>query len=92
LTNTIFDSHKIPLSEWLDFLLSIFGYGSFSLVSKSNRNAYNTTRFWMDKVFLVLREYQDTLVLSGELQLDETYYKVSTRQTKPMVVNYHGPI
>jgi transposase-like protein len=76
LTNTIFDSHKIPLSEWLDFLLSIFGYGSFSLVSKSNRNAYNTTRFWMDKVFLVLREYQDTLVLSGELQLDETYYKV----------------
>lgn len=76
LTNTIFDSHKIPLSEWLDFLLSIFGYGSFSLVSKSNRNAYNTTRFWMDKVFLVLREYQDALVLSGELQLDETYYKV----------------
>jgi transposase-like protein len=76
LTNTIFDSHKIPLSEWLDFLLSIFGYGSFSLISKNNRNAYNTTRFWMDKVFLVLRKYQDTLVLSGELQLDETYYKV----------------
>lgn len=56
LTNTIFDSHKLPLTEWLDFLLSIFGYGSFSLTSKSNRNAYTTTRYWMDKVFLVLRD------------------------------------
>jgi hypothetical protein len=33
------------LSEWLDFMLSVFGYGSFRLVSKSNRNAYNTTRY-----------------------------------------------
>ncbi|MDA3821184.1 MAG: hypothetical protein PF450_01040 [Bacteroidales bacterium] len=33
LTDTIFDSHKIPLTEWLDFLLSIFGHGSFNLVS-----------------------------------------------------------
>jgi transposase-like protein len=76
LTNTIFDSHKLPLTEWLDFLLSIFGYGSFSLTSKSNRNAYTTTRYWMDKVFLVLKEYQSTLVLSGEVELDETFYKV----------------
>jgi hypothetical protein len=39
------------LSEWLDFMLSVFGYDSFRLVSKSNRNAYNTTRYWMDKMF-----------------------------------------
>lgn len=76
LTDTIFDSHKIPLTEWLDFLLSIFGFGSFNLVSKGNRNAYNTTRYWMDKVFLVLRGYQDTLVLREKVQLDETFYKV----------------
>ena len=30
----------------------------------------------MDKVFLVLREYQNSLVLSGDVELDETYYKV----------------
>ncbi len=76
LTNTIFDSHKIPLTEWLDFLLTIFGYGSFNLTSKNNRNAYTTTRYWMDKVFLVLREYQNSLILSGDVELDETYYKV----------------
>jgi transposase-like protein len=82
LTNTIFDSHKLPLTEWLDFLLSIFGYGSFSLTSKSNRNAYTTTRYWMEKVFLVLREYQGTLVLSGEVELDETFYKVRNSDIK----------
>lgn len=76
LTNTIFDSRKIPLTEWLDFLLSIFGYGSFRLVSKSNRTAYNTTRYWIDKVFIVLRDYQNDIVLSEKIQLDETFYKV----------------
>lgn len=76
LSNTIFDSRKIPLTEWLDFLLSVFGYGSFKLVSKTNRNAYNTTRYWIQKVFIVLREYQAELILKDEIQLDETYYKV----------------
>jgi transposase-like protein/DNA-directed RNA polymerase subunit RPC12/RpoP len=92
LTDTIFDSHKIPLTEWLDFLLSIFGHGSFNLVSKNNRNAYNTTRYWMDKVFLVLRDCQVGLVLREDIQLDETYYKVrqSDIETKEEGKQYRG--
>ena len=31
INNTIFDSHKIPISEWIGFLLDIFGHGSFGL-------------------------------------------------------------
>lgn len=92
LTNTIFDSHKIAISEWLDFLLSVIGYGSFTLVSKSNRNAFNTTRYWIEKVFLVLREYQASIVLSEECQLDETYYKVRNPDIvlKPDGKQYRG--
>ncbi len=75
-TNTIFDGHKVSMSEWLDFLLLIFGYGSFALTSKSNRNAYNTTRYWMDKVFLVLRGSLDDIVLKGVVYIDETYLSV----------------
>lgn len=75
-TNTIFDGHKVSVSEWLDFLLTIFGYGSFSLTSKTNRNAYNTTRYWMDKVFLVLKGCQDGVVLGGVVFIDETYVSV----------------
>jgi len=54
LTNTIFDSHKLSLSEWMGFLLDIFGFGSFNLTSKVNRNANNTTKYWISKVFLLL--------------------------------------
>lgn len=76
LTNTIFDQRKIPISEWLDFLLSLMGNGSFSLTSKSNRNAFNTTKFWFRKVFSLLTDWQDSIMLEGRVYLDETYYSV----------------
>lgn len=76
VTNTIFDNHKVSITEWIDFLLSLFGYGSTNLVSKNNRNAFNTTSYWLDKVFLVVSGTQDDTVLSGNVQLDESYYSV----------------
>ncbi len=76
ITNTIFDQRKIPISEWLDFLLSLIGYGSFALTSKSNRNAFTTTKYWFSKVFLLLSEWQDSIVLDGTVYLDETFYSV----------------
>ena len=76
MTGTIFDQRKIPITEWLDFILSILGYGSFRLTSKANRNAYNTTRYWMDKLFLLLRGWQDHIILNGRIYLDETFYSV----------------
>lgn len=76
ITNTIFDSRKISLSEWLDFLLDILSYSSFTLASKGNRNATNTTKYWMDKVFRVLRGYQDDILLREKVYLDEAFYKV----------------
>ena len=76
ITGTIFDQRKIPITEWLDFLITVFSYGSFRLTSKSNRNAYNTTRFWMEKVFLLLKSWQDRIILAGRVFLDETYYSL----------------
>lgn len=76
ITGTIFDSHKIPISEWMGFLLDLFGYGSFSLTSKVNRNSYNTTSYWVDKVFLVLDGIQDDIMLNGKVWIDETFLKV----------------
>lgn len=92
LTNTIFDSRKIPISEWLDFLLDIFGYSSFNLASKGNRNANNTTKYWMNKVFLVLRSCQSDIILEGDILIDETYYKVRSTdiRRKPSGLEYRG--
>ena len=75
-TNTIFENHKIAITEWIEFLLDIFNYGSTSLTSKVNKNGMNTSLYWLHKTFLVLREYQKNIILSGNVFIDETYYKV----------------
>ena len=78
LTNTIFENHKIPITEWIEFCLNIFGYMSISSASKSNKNSFTTTRYWLQKIFLLLENYQNAIVLSGNIQIDETYYSVIT--------------
>ncbi len=82
ITNTIFDNHKVSLTEWVDFLLSLFGFSSLNLASKSNRNACNTTRYWLDKVFLVVQGTQNDIMLSGKVQLDETYCSVRSNEVQ----------
>jgi transposase-like protein len=49
-TGTIFDNHKIPISEWMDYLLGLFRIQSFQSISKSNRNSDTTTNYWTAKV------------------------------------------
>lgn len=92
ITNTIFDSRKIPISQWLDFLFDLFGYSSFHLASKGNRNAATTTRYWTRKVFLTLREYQDDIILRGNVYIDETFYAemIGDIQEKAPGIKYRG--
>ncbi len=73
LTNTIFDSHKIPISEWFEFLLHLFEFHSIKTSSYDNRNAESTGRYWLKKVFEVLKNIQDDVLLDGTIYLDEMY-------------------
>lgn len=82
LTNTIFGNHKISISEWIEFLLYLFGYESIQEISKSNRNSSTTSKFWLKKLFLVLEHYQDDIVLNGKIYLDEMYYKIKQSDVK----------
>lgn len=75
-TGTIFQDHKIPISGWIDFCPGIFRYQSFNSISKSNRNAYTTTKYWLSKLFLILEDYQKDIMLGGQVYLDETFIKV----------------
>jgi transposase-like protein len=76
LTNTIFDNHKISIIEWIQFFLNLFGFGSVSLTSKNNKNSIATSQYWFHKLFLVLKDYQNAIMLSGDVQIDETFYTV----------------
>lgn len=82
LTNTIFDNHKISITEWVEFCLDIFYYGSTTLISKVNKNSVNTSIYWLHKLFLILDKHQENIMLTGDVYLDETFYKVITREIK----------
>lgn len=76
VTNTIFENHKISITEWIEFLLNLFNYGSTTLISKVNKNSLNTSIYWLHKVFLILEDYQINVILSEKVYIDEMFYKV----------------
>lgn len=75
-TSTIFENHKLPVSEWIEYLLNLFGYSSLNLNSKTNKNSPTTSKYWLKKVFLLLEDYQSDIILKGKAYIDETYYTV----------------
>lgn len=74
LAGTIFDSRKIPLSEWIEFLVHLFQFHSVKTSSIDNRNAVTTGLYWLSKVFLVVDDIQSDIVFSGKVWIDETYF------------------
>jgi hypothetical protein len=60
---------------------------SLSAESWSNKNDYKTSRYWLQKLFLTLEGVQDDIVLSGEVWLDETFYRVRSDE---MVLKENG--
>ena len=65
ITKTIFDGHKISISEWIDYTLNILRYVSISADSWNSRNAITTSRYWLEKLFLILEEYGSTKPIIG---------------------------
>lgn len=93
VTGTIFDGHKIAIHEWIDYTLNIIRYVSINADSWNNRNAFTTARYWLEKIFLVLRVYySDIEPLSGRVCLDETYFTVRPEdiQRTPDGSKLHG--
>ncbi|MBQ9069216.1 MAG: IS1 family transposase [Eggerthellaceae bacterium] len=79
-TGTIFDDRKLPLSAWADFLVQVFSYESSNAMTREDRRSITTVPYWMAKLFSVLDGIQDGVVLSGRVQIDETYYPVPVAQ------------
>ena len=76
VTGTIFENHKISITEWMEYTLNILRYVSINADSWNNKNAFTTSRYWLEKLFLVLEESSHDIVLSDRVWLDETYYSV----------------
>lgn len=76
LTGTIFENHKISITEWIEFCLDLLNYGSITLSSKVNKNSFSTSKYWLNKLFLILKTYQEDIILKDRVYIDETYYSV----------------
>lgn len=81
-TGTIFDEHKLSISEWMEYCLNLFRHVSITADSWNNKNAFNTSRYWLQKLFLTLEGVQDSIVLGGTVWLDETYYRVRSEDVE----------
>ena len=86
-TGTIFDEHRISISEWIEYCLNIFRNVTVAADSWNNKNAFSTSRYWLEKLFLLLENYQDSIILSKKVWLDETYYSV---MMKDRITNEDG--
>jgi len=75
-TGTIFDEHRISISEWIEYCLNLFRHVSITADSWNNKNAFATSRYWLQKLFMTLERVQDEIVLSGNVWFDETFYRV----------------
>ena len=82
ITGTIFDCHKISISEWIEYCLNLFRYLSVKADSWNNRNAFTTSRYWLEKLFLVLEGYESDIILEGRIWFDETFYTVRSEDIK----------
>lgn len=78
-SGTISDEHKISVSEWIEYCVNIFRNVTINADSWNNKNAFETSKYWLEKLFLLPENCQDDIVLSGKVWLDETYYAVMTR-------------
>lgn len=77
MTGTIFQGHKLPVSDWCEFLLQTFSYESINGMMRGNRRSETTLPYWVAKLFLVLDGIRDGVVLSRDVQIDEKYYPIA---------------
>ena len=71
--NSLFFASKVNIKAWLTFLECLLSGTSTVVACISAKISQVTGALWLNKIFLTLREYQNTIVLSGEIFIDETY-------------------
>ena len=76
LTNTIFDSKKMAISEWIEYLIHLFEFHSIKSSARDNRNSESTGKYWLIKVFSILKDIQNDVILEGNIYLDEMFFPV----------------
>ena len=68
--------HKLPVKTVARFLVNVLTDASVNEASKVAKISMRTAIYWLNKAFLALRGYQDSLILSGTVYLDDKFIDV----------------
>ncbi len=75
-TGTIFQDHKIPITEWIEYERNLFQHESLTADSWNNKNSFTTAKYWFKKTCLLLADYAEDVVVRDHVYEDETFVTV----------------
>lgn len=78
ITDSIFFSSKINIQSWFAFIECILSGSSTSVACITAKISAVTGTEWMHKIFEILKNYQNNIVLNGTIYIDETYVHEDT--------------
>lgn len=61
-------------------MIHLFEFHSIRSSARDNRNANSTGKYWLIKVFSVLKDIQNDVMLLGDIYLDEMFFPVVKHQ------------
>ena len=64
---------------------------SITTSTRGNRNACSAGRYWLLKVFVILRDYLDSIILEDIVYYDETFFtQIESKKKQPDGKEYRG--
>ena len=89
-TGGLLSYHRLPVKTLVRFLVNVLTDASVNEASKVAKISMRTAVYWLNKAFLALRGYQDSLVLSGVVYLDDKFVDVeASRKEKDRTGNLY---
>ena len=83
LTGTIFASAKLPLHKIMKIVEVMCHNASLRLIELTCEVSHSTAFLWRHKVFTTVSGWQDKVVLSGRVWIDEMYFSDTRIEREP---------
>lgn len=77
-TNTLFTSSKINIKAWFAYLECLLSGTSVKAACLTAKISLPTGSNWLNKIFIVLNNYQENIKLNKNIYIDETYVHVDS--------------
>ena len=79
---SLFFGTKVNINAWYSFIEGIVSETSTKAACIKAKISLTTGHYWMKKIFKVLENFQNNIVMNGNIYLDETYIGVEESKEK----------